>query len=44
MGEKQTDFIARVEAEASVKDYLQSSDSKKGEYEPVNYFASFIKD
>ncbi|CDW86766.1 UNKNOWN [Stylonychia lemnae] len=39
---QQQDFIMRVQAEGNVIEYLKSDKSR--EYEPINYYAKFLKD
>ena len=39
---ERADFITRVAAEKSVKDFLKSD--SKAEYNPINYYAKFLEE
>jgi hypothetical protein len=39
---ERADFIARVAAEKSVKEFLKSD--PKAEYNPINYYAKFLEE
>jgi hypothetical protein len=42
--EGQIEFLQRLKAEESVKEYLKNQAPQGLEYVPINYYAKFLKD